>query len=167
MYRHLKRSNANSAIDHTRYTAMCNKVVSLLRESKQRFFDILNNLGTKQFWKTMRILNRKCSTIPSLQDENVAIESNTDKANALNSFFYRCFNYNFPPLTEFPNTLELNLPATESTIEEYVQSCNVGADTWRRTGVLTFDGNTKSYVQENSAPLRREVWTNIFIWYSC
>lgn len=88
MYRHLKRSNTNSAIDHTRYTAMCNKVVSLLRESKQRFFDILNNLDTKQFWKTMRILNRKCSTIPSLQDENnVAIESNTDKANALNSFF--------------------------------------------------------------------------------
>ena len=28
-------------------------------------------------------------------------------------------------------------------IEEYVQSRNVGADAWRRTGVLTFDGNRK------------------------
>ena len=27
--------------------------------------------------------------------------------------------------------------------EEYVQERNVGADVWRRTGVLTFDGNTK------------------------
>ena len=27
-------------------------------------------------------------------------------------------------------------------IEEYVESCNVGADAWRRTGVLTFDGNS-------------------------
>lgn len=40
---------------------------------------------------------------------------NTDKANALNSFFhiiYRCLiNYDFPPLTEFPEALEPNLPA--------------------------------------------------------
>ena len=30
-----------------------------------------------------------------------------------------------------------------SVIEEYVCSCDVGADIWRRTGVLTFDGNQK------------------------
>lgn len=28
-------------------------------------------------------------------------------------------------------------------IEEYVRECGVGADAWRRTGVLTFDGNRK------------------------
>jgi hypothetical protein len=28
-------------------------------------------------------------------------------------------------------------------VEEYVRSCGVGADAWRRTGVLTFDGNRK------------------------
>lgn len=28
-------------------------------------------------------------------------------------------------------------------IEAYVQECNVGADAWRRTGVLTFEGNIK------------------------
>ena len=42
---------------------------------------------------------------------SVVIESNTDKANALNSFFHGCFNYNFSPLTDFPDTLEWNLPA--------------------------------------------------------
>jgi hypothetical protein len=36
-------------------------------------------------------------------------------------------------ISEFPNIGEV--------IEEYVKDHNVGADAWRRTGVLTFDGN--------------------------
>ena len=32
-------------------------------------------------------------------------------------------------------------PDIGQTIEEFVKSCNVGPDAWRRTGVLTFDGN--------------------------
>ena len=32
-------------------------------------------------------------------------------------------------------------PDIGETIEQYVQKCGVGADAWRRTGVLTFDGN--------------------------
>lgn len=31
----------------------------------------------------------------------------------------------------------------EGAVEEYVRSCGVGANAWRRTGVLTFDGNRK------------------------
>lgn len=34
-------------------------------------------------------------------------------------------------------------PDIGSVIEQFVQDCNVGADAWRRTGVLTFDGNLK------------------------
>lgn len=34
-------------------------------------------------------------------------------------------------------------PDIGKTIEAYVEECNVGADSWQRTGVLTFDGNTK------------------------
>ena len=58
----------------------------------------------------MRLVNRKSSTIPFLQDDEdgIDIESNIDKANVLNSFFHRCFNYDFPPLTD---ALEPNLPA--------------------------------------------------------
>jgi len=32
-------------------------------------------------------------------------------------------------------------PDIGTTIELYVSDCNVGADSWRRTGVLTFNGN--------------------------
>ena len=69
------------------------------------------------------------------------------------------------------NSILEKYPDIGESIEEYVQSCNVGADMWRRTGVLTFDGNTrvkqKATYKRISTPLRREVWTDVFIWYSC
>lgn len=34
-------------------------------------------------------------------------------------------------------------PDIGEAIESYVSECNVGADAWRRTGILTFDGNIK------------------------
>jgi hypothetical protein len=34
-------------------------------------------------------------------------------------------------------------PDIGEQIETFVKDCSVGADSWRRTGVLTFDGNTK------------------------
>ena len=34
-------------------------------------------------------------------------------------------------------------PDIGDSIEQFVQSCNVGADAWRRIGILTFDGNVK------------------------
>ena len=38
-------------------------------------------------------------------------------------------------------TIVDKFPDIGQTIEEYVKECNVGADTWRCTGILTFDGN--------------------------
>lgn len=34
-------------------------------------------------------------------------------------------------------------PDIGETIERFVRNNNVGAEAWRRTGVLTFDGNVK------------------------
>ena len=34
-------------------------------------------------------------------------------------------------------------PDTGEAIEDFVSSNNAGVDSWRRTGVLTFGGNTK------------------------
>ena len=34
-------------------------------------------------------------------------------------------------------------PDIGKTIEDFVQQCGAGADAWRRTGVITFDGNKK------------------------
>ena len=40
-------------------------------------------------------------------------------------------------------TITEKYPDIGTTIEQFVQECNVGADAWRRRGVLTFDGNVK------------------------
>ena len=40
-------------------------------------------------------------------------------------------------------TLLQKLPDIGETIDTFVQNHQVGADAWRRTGVLTFDGNVK------------------------
>ena len=39
-------------------------------------------------------------------------------------------------------------PDIGKMIESYVKSAGVGADSWRRTGLLTFDGNRKRLQQE-------------------
>ena len=41
------------------------------------------------------------------------------------------------------NTIVHSYPDIGSTIEKFVESCNVGADSRRSTGLLTFDGNVK------------------------
>ena len=40
-------------------------------------------------------------------------------------------------------TLVDRFPDIGQSIESFVSDCNVGADSWRRTGVLTFDGNLR------------------------
>ena len=41
------------------------------------------------------------------------------------------------------NTIIDKFPNIGADIETFVRSCDIGADKWRRTGVLTFDGNVK------------------------
>ena len=38
--------------------------------------------------------------------------------------------------------IQRDCPAIGKTIEKYAKKCGVGASAWRRTGALTFDGNT-------------------------
>ena len=50
----------------------------------------------------------------------------------------------FPVFTHrYPHPRGKKFPDVGETIEKFVEEHQVGADAWRRTGVLTFDGNTK------------------------
>lgn len=48
-------------------------------------------------------------------------------------------------------------PDIVKTIEKFVQERNVGADMWRRTGVLTFDGNTRLKQKATYEGIRRHL----------
>jgi hypothetical protein len=52
-----------------------------MRESKSKFFYKLNQAATKEFWKTLKLLNHNhgSSTIPTLEDRGTSIDSSIDK----------------------------------------------------------------------------------------
>ena len=79
---------------------MRNKVVALLRYSKKRFFNNLANSDKKSFWKSVKVLNKNCDTIPSLTMNNTTAEDDVDKANMLNTSFRKCWNQAEPPFSE-------------------------------------------------------------------
>ena len=91
----------NTEADRARYKAQRNGVVTLIRESKEDFFRKLHNTNAKEFWKAVRKLNIHVhqSTIPTLLDGDSPADSNQDKANLLNNFFFSCFNCQCPPLS--------------------------------------------------------------------
>ena len=51
------------------------------------------------------------------------------------------------------NTIVKDYSTIGKIFEDFVQSCNVGADAWRRTGVLTFDENVRiksNHIQQDT-----------------
>ena len=106
LYRRLKRSG--TPVDRGKYNTMQNRVIYLMRESKRNFFNKLNQAPTKEFWKLLKLLNHNHdSTILTLEDRGTSTDLSIDKANALNRFFYSCFNNNYPVLSECSSVLEL------------------------------------------------------------
>ena len=59
---------------------------------------------SKKFWKSLRAINKKQSSIPALKSNGVLFDSDEQKAIALNSFFSSCFNLSHPPLN--PSTTQ-------------------------------------------------------------
>lgn len=61
-------------------------------------------------------------------------------------------------------------PTIGKDIEDFVKSKRIGADAWRRTGVLTFDGSRtrgkKLLIKHTRAPSRK-VWLQDWLWHNC
>ena len=58
------------------------------------------NLGSKQFWKTIKYLKKTSSQVPTLKNGATEASTNTDKASLLNDIFSKNFNDALPPLSE-------------------------------------------------------------------
>ena len=57
-------------------------------------------------------------------------------------------------------------PDIGQTIEEFVKQNNVGADQWRRTGVLTFDGNVRDAKRVTYEKISQHL-NSVVLRYSC
>ena len=107
LFRTLRRSG--NSLDLAKYKTQWNHVVAMLRECKEEFFQKLNSANVKDFWKTIRMLNKKETTIPTLCGSDIPVDSSQGKATLLNNFFYSCFNQHCPQLSTSHSPLHTNL----------------------------------------------------------
>ena len=68
--------------------------------AKRNYFRKLNPRDPKTFWKTVKLVNTNKQPIPTPSHNGRMADSNGDKANMLNTFFYFCFNQSHPPVAE-------------------------------------------------------------------
>ena len=130
--------------DREKYATKRNQVVDMVRRAKQTYFDeCLNHADVKTFWKTVRQLNCKTSSIPTLTTNNCnAAETRVAKANILNNFFYTCFNKDLPPLSSSQSEFKfISLSPSDGPIdheflctEESVQDMLIKLNTSKSTG---------------------------------
>ena len=95
----LKAKKSNDPIHFALYKSLRNQIVGLLRVAKKDFFNSLAlPTNSKQFWKTIKMINKEQSQIPSLSYDNLEAVTPKEKADMLNSFFSLCWNYSVAPL---------------------------------------------------------------------
>ena len=66
-------------------------------------FDSLSTASNKQFWKTVKLLNKQQVLIPTLKQDGVSADTDEEKSNMLNEYFSECWNHSAPPLSEPSN----------------------------------------------------------------
>ena len=93
-----KKAKKNSPEGVHKYKRARNKVVTLMRSAKKEHFHELNPHNVKQFWKSIKVLNKYNSSIPTQSQGSTILSTDVEKAAALNSFFSECFNRNVPPI---------------------------------------------------------------------
>ena len=84
--------------DRAKYNTQRNKVVSMIRQSKQSFFEKIDLANSNNFWRSVRRLNLQQLSILILQSNGVSVESSANKATVLNNYFYNNFNRDFSAL---------------------------------------------------------------------
>ena len=95
---------------YQKYQAARNRVTAMLQLSKAKYFHKLRSQNSKDFWKSIKLLNKQDCSIPTLLSNGVEVSDNSEKASLLNTFFYDCFNNKSPPLLDSPPPLRLPVP---------------------------------------------------------
>ena len=136
------------------YKSLRNKVVSLLRQAKKKFFENLNSADQKVFWKTVKMLNNTTSSIPTLiTQSSVQAVSSSDEASTLNeNRVFSCFNTCLPPLSE-----ESHIHPTPSTCPELF----LIAEEYVATVLLNLDVSNSSGVDSVSAKMLKQTALSI------
>ena len=73
------------------------------------------------FWKSVKILNKQNSSIPVQSKDSNVYSTDQEKADVLNSFFCKNFNYSISPITPQDSSYENDpQPNLLCTVEEVI-----------------------------------------------
>ena len=67
---------------------------------RSAYFNSLTSANSKQFWKTVKLVNKQQETIPVLSQDNINAITDKEKSNMLNSYFSKRWNHSEPPLAD-------------------------------------------------------------------
>ena len=135
-----KYKKYNCTTTYSRYKSLRNKVVTCLRQSKSNYFKNLDPKSNKAFWKTVNLLSKSESAIPSLVSNDSMVTTDKEKVEVLNIHFTKCFNYSVPPLdpdlchhftcsaNEFPDDFLCSVEEVEHLLASVDPSKASGAD---------------------------------------
>ena len=104
LYRRAKRTG-----DYIKYKIARNKLVNDMRKAKSTYFKKLNPKNPKEFWRAVKFLNKKQSSIPTLSKDSCEATTGPEKANLLNTYFSECFNHSVQPLSNEDVDIPLQL----------------------------------------------------------
>ncbi len=102
--RNLLYKKAKKTGNFRNYKIACNKTLADIRSAKLAYFRKLNPKDSNKFWKTIKFLNKKRNSIPTLTLGVTNATTDCNKGNMLNSFFHSCFN-TLPGVPETTNIL--------------------------------------------------------------
>ena len=77
-----------------------------MRCAKAEYLRRLNPSNSKQFWKSLKYLNKQSSSVPTLNHNGSEYCTDPEKANILNSYFNECFNHTVPSISPLPSNDE-------------------------------------------------------------
>ena len=125
---------------------------SMIRCSKKRYFEKLMTSDQKQFWKTVKVLTHRKSTIPTLTLDNEVFSEDCDKARALNAHFSRCFNTNLPPLQSQPTSYDEGMCSDLLCCNEEVEALILSLDITKSSGPDGISGRMLKPLAHEIAP---------------
>ena len=132
-FRRARQNGSQSLFD--RYKQQRNRVVKEMQKAKGHFFKNFNPSSSKQFWKTVKIMNKNNVSILALVRNGTTVTKDFDKASMLTQYFSKCFNMAQPPLScryEEPNIG--NCPVYFLCTEEEVYEMLLSLDTSKANG---------------------------------
>ena len=150
MFQRAKRSK--NPTHFTKYKKIRNDVTMMLRTAKQKYFDSLTSANNKQFWKTVKLVNKQEGSIPALSQDNINAVTDEEKSNMLNTYFSKCWNYSEHPLerdyVEGDATCPDHLLCTTHEIEQLLK----GSDVLKANGPDGISAHMLRATSESIAP---------------